>query len=344
MNRAPLHKFAAWSALAALGLVFVPNAAWAQGAPTAADSTKAAGSEPAAPSEEAMKEAASRYDTGLKLYAEGEFRLAVIEFEKTYQLTSDYRVLYNIGQVRIQLGNYSRAIVALKAYLEKGGDKISDDRKKAVGADLEMLAGRTSTVKITANVAGADILVDDLSVGQAPLAEPLLLDAGEHRVTAKKQGYEPKTLPLTLAGRDTMELKIDLVKLQEQGPIIVEKQVQKESDPTWEIAAWTTTGVLAVGAGVTYGLGVKAANDLDEMRKEEGSSNDERDSQSRRARTLLLAGDIMAGAAIVTGGVALYLTLSGPSEDKPPQAKSKPVAGKTGLLIGPNRIAIKGTF
>ena len=307
-----------------------------------ADSSKAEASAEG-PNEEALAEAARRYDLGLKLYAEGEFRLAVIEFERTYQITNDYRVLYNIGQVRIQLGNYAKAIGFLNEYLKLGADKISEERKKAVEADLEMLASRTGKVRIAANVAGADILVDDLVVGQSPMTEDVLLDAGEHKITARKSGYDARAQQVTLAGRDATQISIKLEKIPDGGSKFI--VVKEESDPTWMIAAWSATGVLAVGAGVTGGLGIKAANDLEDMRDEEGASNAERESASDRARTLLLAADVMGAAAVVTGGVALYLTLSAPSSDSkegPPKAKPTPV--KTSLVLGPNRIAIRGEF
>jgi hypothetical protein len=195
-------------------------------------------------------------------------------------------------------------------------------------------------VKIVANVAGADILVDDLVVGQAPLPEAVLLDAGEHKITAKKTGFEARGQQITLAGKDSLLVQIKLEKIPEgTSKVIV---VQKESDPTWTIAAWTATGVLAVGAGVTGGLGIKAANDLEDMRKDEGTTSDERESQADRAQTLLLAADIMGAAAVVTGGIALYLTLSAPdssSKEAPPKAKPK-----TSLVIGPNRIGLRGEF
>jgi hypothetical protein len=347
-RRTPLSLVARWSFIAAFGFSLVPAPAWAQApesSPTPADPTKPeAATDAAAPSEEAIAEAARRYDMGLKLYAEGEFRQAVIEFERSYKITSDYRVLYNIGQVRIQLGNYARATGALNDYLKQGGDKISEDRRKAVEADLEMLASRTGRLRIVANQPGADILVDDISVGQSPLPEAILLDAGEHRISAKKTGYDARTQQITLAGKDSMLVEIKLEKLPEGGEKVI--VVREESDPTWMIAAWSATGVLAIGAGVTGGLGIKAANDLEDMRKEEGSTNDERESQSDRAQTLLLAADIMGAAALVTGGIALYLTLSASDSDKdtPPKAAPKAAMPRTRLVLGPNRIGLRGEF
>jgi hypothetical protein len=348
-RRTPLSLVARWSFIAAFGFSLVPVKAWAQApesSPTPADPTKtAAPADAAAPSEVDIAEAARRYDMGLKLYAEGEFRQAVIEFERSYKITSDYRVLYNIGQVRIQLANYARATVALRDYLKQGGDKISEDRRKAVEADLEMLASRTGHMRIVVNQPGADIFIDDVIVGQSPLAEPVMLDAGEHRVSARKRGYEGRPQQITLAGRDSMLVEVKLEKLPEGGQKVV--VIKQESDPTWMIAAWTATGVLAVGAGVTGGLGIKAANDLEDMREEEGTTNDERESQADRAQTLLLAADIMGIAALATGGIALYLTLSAPdSDDKetPPKAKPKAVMPRTRLVLGPNRIGLRGEF
>src|SRR4051812_29519826 len=77
---------------------------------------------PPAPNQEAVREAGERYGRGLSLYSEGDYALAVIEFERAYALVSDYRVLYNVGQVRIQLGNYALARVARETKLRDGGE------------------------------------------------------------------------------------------------------------------------------------------------------------------------------------------------------------------------------
>jgi hypothetical protein len=304
----------------------------------------------AQPSEEAVREAGKRYETGLGMYAEGEFKLAVIEFERAYSLVPDYRVLYNIGQVRIQLGDYARARQVLEQYLKDGGDRISDDRKKAVQNDLTMLEGRTARLKIiTAD--GAEVLVDGRAIGKAPLAEPILLDAGDHRVTVRMDGREPNEMVVTLAGRDASELKVEPGKIidRNRSVVVVDRQSDTTSRNTWRWATWSATGVFAVGAGVTGYLGIKAASDLEELRDKPGATRAELDSAQRRARTLLFTADVLGIAAIATGGVALYLTLSGPSE--PEKDKKKPKVGKTAALepkisaaIAPNWVGVNGEF
>src|SRR5690606_8721750 len=125
----------------------------------------------------------------------------------------------------------------------------------------------SGTLEIETNVEGADILVDDVLVGRSPITEPLLLDAGEHRVQVRKGGYSPHLEQLSLAGRDAKRLTIELEKLPEAtvAPIIVEKQViARDSDrSTWLWATWSATGAFAVGAAITGGFGIKAAGELE---------------------------------------------------------------------------------
>lgn len=345
------RPFFALSALSFISAVTLPPAvAHAQ------DSTEAAPADPATsgaqppapgdqPSEAAIQEAGQRYDRGLKMYAEGDYALAVIEFERAYELVPDYRVLYNIGQVRIQLGNYARARRALEQYLKEGGDRVSPDRRKAVESDLEMLEARTGTLTIEVNVPGAEVFVDDLIVGQSPLSEPLLLDAGEHRLNARKPGYHPRATQVTLAGRDALTIRLNLEKVPaESQRIIVERKEDDSNREAWMWGTWTATGVFAITAGITGGLGIKAASDLDDKRSERGASRSELDSASRRARTLLLAADVFGGLAIATGGLALYFTLSGPDEAEPGKEPGKPGAKRVALSVAPNWVGVTGTY
>src|SRR6187431_3094612 len=85
------------------------ESAWAQPEAPASASTPSP-----AISAEVLKEAGERYARGLSLYGDGEFLLALVEFERAYQLSNNYKVLYNIGQVRIQLGRYAKAKEALE--------------------------------------------------------------------------------------------------------------------------------------------------------------------------------------------------------------------------------------
>jgi tetratricopeptide (TPR) repeat protein len=328
------------SCLLALAVVLGSDLAHAGDAPAPAAESAA----PAPPSEAAIREASDHYEAGLALYADGEFKRAAIEFDRAYELVPNYRALYNIGQVRIQLHDYARAYKALQAYLAQGGSKIDPERRKSVSDDLEMLATRTATLALDCNEAGAEILVDGEPAGTTPLAEPLLLDTGDHRVTVRKDGFDAREQVITLASRDTQSLRIDLQKTPEnRAPVVVVAPAAPPSDRTaWIWGTWSATAALAAGAAVTGGLGISAANDLDNLRSTYGSTRDQLDSAQRRAQTLLRAADILGGAAIVTGGIALYLTLSKPSTKD--TEKEKAAAPQAKLGIGPSSVTFATSF
>jgi len=289
-----------------------------------------------------VKEAGERYSRGLSLYSGGEYLLALVEFERAYQLSPNYRVLYNVGQVRIQLARYSKAREALEEYLRQGGAEITGERRKAVEADLLMLAERTAKLNIVSNEPGADITVDGVSIGTTPLAEPVVVDAGEHSVEARKNGFYGKSTRVTLAGRDDLEVRLDISKIPDASAVVVQgPSGPTHPDRTPVYIGWATTGALAVTAGVFGYLGVTKANDLESMRTDYGVTRQQLDDTKASARTLFMIADITGAAAVVAAGASVYFTLatSGGSTEKAPPPKPKVAVGVT-----PSGVQVRGTF
>lgn len=314
-----------------------------------------------AASPEVVAEAKQRFDRGFELYNEGDYPLALIEFNRAYELVANYRVLYNIGQVCIQLAQYANARRALEEYREKGGATLPKDRRDSVGRDLAMLERRTAFVLITSNIADAEIFVDDISVGKTPLAPALLVDAGVHRISAKKQGYLQRTNQVTLAGgdRQTLALELELMPEEKQTIVVHERDAPEERGNTLAIAGWVTTGALAAGAIVTGILGAGAKGDLDDLKA--GDPRDyptdpdtglstlraRLDDKQSSARTLLLVSDICSGAALVVGGVSLWFSINPLESGKPPATGAPPPAapGKD-LQVGyeAGQLQLRGRF
>lgn len=344
------------------------NTANAQTDTDAAESAEAAGAETAEgdaekaePSAESIKRAASHFERGLELYNDAEYGLALIEFERAYHLVPNYRVKYNIAQVSIQIGRYAHALHALQDYLEEGGDKISEERKAQVAADLRMLAGRTARVGIAANVEGAEIVVDDKVVANTPLEDKLLIDAGEHRIALRLRGYETQYEQVTLAGGDEIEIPFELKKEQRKDPVVIVKPgTTGPAQPTdlgvtekgfpYATVSWIATGGLAVGAVVTGIVGLTAKDELESLSNPDPEQDpevvkQEMDSARDKARNWFLASDILKGAALVSGVTALYFTFSGPSTEKPKVRKAGRAQPQP-LSVGAsyNQVWIEGTF
>jgi hypothetical protein len=330
------------------------------GAPASAKPSVAAPQQPAPspapaaeaappPSPEVLLEAKQRFDRGFELYEEGEYPLALIEFNRAYELVPNYRVLYNIGQVCIQLGQYANARRALEEYRAKGGDALAPDRRAAVNKDLEMLRHRTAFLTIGANLEGAEVLVDDVLVGKTPLGPALLVDAGFHRVTVRRAGYLPRTTNVTLAGGDeqTMSLTLERQPEVKQTIVVREREVEEDNTATWMIAGWVTTGALAAGAVVTGIMGANEADELDQLRGGLASDYDGQlptriDEAQSNAKTLFLVSDVLTGAALVVGGLSLWITLDPPQPARPAETPTP----QPGVQVGYERgqLQLRGSF
>jgi hypothetical protein len=301
--------------------------------PTSSDTASVA-----PPSAEAQAEAARRFEHAVKLYGDAEYALALAEFERVYELVPDYRVLYNIGQVNMQVGRYARALRTLEEYLKRGGDQVPAERAQQVKVDLESLAARVARIDVRVDQPGADVLVDGVSLGVTPIAEPLVVDVGDRRLQVRLGGYRTWEQTLRLAGGDRRDLTLVLEREVAQppepqgakpGPVPTRDALQPaaskgSSNLRW--IGWTTAGVLGAAAVVTGIAGVGAANNLAREQESSSTTRDKLDAAEARARALLLATDLLTAAAVATAGVTLYFELKAPTKREPLRARTAKVA------------------
>src|ERR1700754_3957554 len=62
-------------------------------------------------------QARKHFSQGLKLYKEGDFDAALVQFERAYAVKPNYKVLYNIAQSYFELRQYVEARDGLTRYL-----------------------------------------------------------------------------------------------------------------------------------------------------------------------------------------------------------------------------------
>jgi hypothetical protein len=108
----------------------------------------------------------------IKLLDEGDYRAALIEFRKAYELAPKYQVLFNIGQIQQQLHDYVQASRSFERYLAEGGAAIPQARRDELRKQVDELKHRIATLNLTSNVPGVDVLIDDEPVGATPFAAP----------------------------------------------------------------------------------------------------------------------------------------------------------------------------
>jgi tetratricopeptide (TPR) repeat protein len=242
------------------------------------------------------------FERGVQLYNDEDYKLAVVEFRRAYDLGHDYRVLYNIGQVNFQLGNYAEAKRTLQKFLDDGGARVSAEQRAQVIKDIEALKIRTAQLHVVASVGGADLLVDGERVAQIPPtgehSVQVLVNGGAHRVALTKPGYLDEVQEVTLAGAEEKKLVITL------RPKPVEA---RSSAPLW--IAWGATALLAGGTAVAF-VGWRGADkDLDDtlLRQTTQQEINDKTSASNNLQILTIG---LGSAAVIAAGISLYLTLS----------------------------------
>ncbi|MBX3188497.1 MAG: PEGA domain-containing protein [Labilithrix sp.] len=276
--------------------------------------------EPVDPKTEEMR---AHHRRGLELFDEGDFRLALIEFERAYAIGGSARILFNIGQVHYQLNNYAKARLALERYLAEGGDAITPKRRADVERDLAALRQRTATLSVRVNVDGAEIAINDATMGKAPL-ERALVDAGTLRVQITRAGYATRVTEITLAGGDQQVVTIDLTETR---PDVV---VTHTGLPAEAITGWIVTGVLLAGTVGTGIAAISASSTYDTKRTTPiaGSPQEAQADLSRQRNlvgALAVTTDVLAISTIVAAGVSLYFTLRGKPEARVgPRVSARP--------------------
>jgi hypothetical protein len=260
---------------------------------------------PALASADEKSEAQERFKKGVELYEEENFTAALVEFRKAYDLVPAYQVLFNIARTCYQMRDYVCALKTYDRYLVEGGAGVDATRKEEVEKEIAIVKKRIGTLNITASK-GATITVDGVKYGDAPLSAPVQVSEGKRLVRATLAGHETAEKNLDVSGGDTLNVDLSSRAGDSSSTTLPPSEGAKSSTPWW---LWATTGVLAVGAGVTGAIALSASSEADDIRTKGGTVKDYEDAESRM-RTMSIVTDVLGIAAIATGVTALILTLS----------------------------------
>lgn len=192
---------------------------------------------------------------------------------------------------------------------------LVEGQMRAVEGDLEPLPVKLA---VTARP-GAVVRVDGRRVGEAPLGQPLPVEAGTHFVAVTLRGHHPWVQQVVGGRGETVKLKADLPMTRQRkisfGFVIGAGAL---------LVGATATGLVALGAG-------SEAKDLEDQRQAQGLTPaelaDYRDARDRRdaarAATLGLGGLGLAVGAV--GAILYYFDNTPPGE--PPSRSGKAAAG-----------------
>jgi hypothetical protein len=167
------------------------------------------------PTADDTREARRHFAVGNDLYKDGRYREALLEFDAAYGLSGRPAALLNVGDCQRQLNAYVDAYETYQAVLARHGAQLSPADKTAVQKAVDYLDGHTGLVAIASSQEGAEVLVDDRVVGRTPLATPVRLDIGIHKIIVRKDGFVPFAPPADVQILSKQLVKVDATLLPE---------------------------------------------------------------------------------------------------------------------------------
>lgn len=286
-----------------------------------------------APSAE-VERARGHFKRGVELYGDGDAGAALMEFKRAYEAAPNYRLLYNLGQVSQELREYPAARDYFERYLAEGGPEIDAARRQEVDSALVKISGRIGALQLTSNLPGVELVVDDAVVGKSPLAVPVEVSAGSHRVSAHAEGRAPVARVVDVAGGETVPVHLELpvqATALAQKPAL-RRRASEPSDSSAVIWLASGTGALAVATGVVAYLASRNSADY-QAALDRRTSTAELDDLSDRAKGKALAADILLGATLAAATVTIVVAVT--SSDDQPEGEG------LSLRIGPGRLTLQ---
>ena len=307
------------------------------------------------------EEAKQRFQKGVELFQEGDFQGSLVEFKRSYELVPNFNVLYNIGQVYFQMQDYANALKTLQQYLETGGSRVTASRRTDVERDIDKLKGRVAPVVIRVSVTGAEIFVDDVSVGTSPMKDPVVVSSGKRRFSASKEGYNTARETKEIVSGENGDVSLNLTELKPGQSNVTPPPPggaggagagnpppppEEQKSYVGPIVVWSVTGACAVVWGTLGGLALAADSDLETLKGKQTTAQALSDAASK-PKNLAIGSDVMMALTIAgAAGATAWTIVIATSDGKPSVAPTSGARSRTDVRLGfgPGNATLLGRF
>lgn len=124
------------------------------------------------------------YEEGLAAFKKGKVLEAQAAYLAAWSLNKHWQIAANLADTEIELGKHREAAEHATYYQQHA----PANRKEKADALVKRALARVAALALTVEPEGAEVLVDDVSIGRAPLAGPVFVEPGERRVRARFPG------------------------------------------------------------------------------------------------------------------------------------------------------------
>jgi hypothetical protein len=129
------------------------------------------------------------WDAARQLAEAKDYKGALVELQRAYELSNNPRILYNVGALEKLLTHYARAVDAWERELREGTGRLSPAEAGEARSSIAIVQQFVTTIDVTANEADATLYIDDYPVGKTPFASPVKIDVGKRAVRLSKDGF-----------------------------------------------------------------------------------------------------------------------------------------------------------
>jgi hypothetical protein len=312
---------------------------------------------------ETIKQAVKEFDLG-------NWQEARALFKQAHRMNPNARTLRGMGMAAYEMRNYLPALRDLQAALKETRKPLTGEQRQQVNQLIERIHAFLGRFQVVMEPPNATLQVDG-QVVELDDDRELVLELGEHEVTAMASDYIEQTQKITVEGGENRELSFMLEPVPEEpvaAPVPVvppaaeptakepekkpeeparekPKQQQKwewpeeeDSGPTW---AWVAFGAGALSGGVAglfWVMGEQKYNDLKDD-CENWCSQEDRDKGEEEVKDADKLATIFLGTAIGLGGLSIILFIV-----ESVLATESGEEQEASLDIGPGSIRLRGSF
>ena len=204
MTNHHIHTLAVCAALTASALT---SSARAQGAPP----TSAQAAPTATVNAASLDKARDLFTQANALYDVNKYPQAEAAYQAAWKIKKSFDLAGNFGNLEADMNKPRSAAellsFAVREFPAGGKPAVRDALVKRLGEVLKLVG----TLRLTVNKPGAEVFLDGVSVGSAPIQGDVYLDPGTHNVEARLDGLMPAQVTFTAAKGKSQGVELTLV-------------------------------------------------------------------------------------------------------------------------------------
>lgn len=166
-------------------------------------------------------EAKRHFVNGTEMMELEDFAGAAVEFEASMKLYKNKNAVFNLAMCYKALHKYPQALEMFRILLGEFSGDLSAEVKAEVRSNIKSMSKMISQIEITTNLPGATILLDGEKIGTSPLAKPIKVGAGEHRVRASLKGHHDQETTVSVVSGKNQIVEFTLKPVEKAAPAVV---------------------------------------------------------------------------------------------------------------------------